>query len=123
MIAAAESIHGVARTAVLMPLVGDFRARQIAVFSGSAIIVGIAVILREWLPAETFVRQLAVGAFWVAATLAFEVAIGRLAMGASWERIWSDYNLPEGGLMPIGLVIMLFAPAIAARDTRQPNQI
>lgn len=115
VIAAAESIQGVVRTAVLVPVVGDFRARQIAVFSGSAIIVGIAIILRRWLAARTFGSQLAAGAFWVGATLAFEVAVGRLAIGASWDRIRSDYDLSDGGLMPIGLVIMLFAPAIAAR--------
>jgi hypothetical protein len=36
---AAEIVHGIARTLWLAPVVGDFRARQIAVFSGSLLIL------------------------------------------------------------------------------------
>jgi hypothetical protein len=39
---------------------------------------------------------------------------GRLT-GLTWERIWSDYNLPEGGLMPLGLLVMAVSPLLAAR--------
>ena len=113
VIAAAESIHGALRTALLAPLIGDFEARQVAVFTGSAIIVGVAFLLRDWIQARTFGTQLLAGAFWFVLTLAFEFGVGRLAMDMSWERLLSDYNIAKGGLMPIGLVIMVFAPAVA----------
>jgi hypothetical protein len=61
----AEVVHGIARTLFLQPIVGDFRARQIAVFTGSA--------------------------------------------------HWSDYNLLQGGLLPIGLLVLTVAPLLAAR--------
>ena len=35
LIIAIESVHGTLRVLFLQPLVGDFRARQIAVFTGS----------------------------------------------------------------------------------------
>jgi hypothetical protein len=34
-------------------------------------------------------------------------------MGASWERLAADYNLSEGGLLPLGMIVLLFAPLIA----------
>jgi hypothetical protein len=51
---------------------------------------------------------------WVVLTVGFEITLGR-ALGYSWERIASDYNITEGGLLPLGLVIMTLAPLIAAR--------
>ena len=35
----AEVVHGIVRTLVLTPAVGDFRARQIGVFTGSLLIL------------------------------------------------------------------------------------
>jgi hypothetical protein len=37
-----EVVQGIARTLFLAPVVGDFRARQLAVVSGSLLIVSIA---------------------------------------------------------------------------------
>jgi hypothetical protein len=36
-------------------------------------------------------------------------------MNLSWQRILSDYDLANGGLMGFGLLFMLFAPLIAAK--------
>jgi hypothetical protein len=119
VIAAAESLHGTFRTIFLSPVVGDFRARQIAVFSGSIIIVAIAIVFRLWMNARSLAEQAVAGAFWVLLTLAFEIALGRLAMDLAWDRIFSDYDLSHGGLMPFGLLILLLAPAIAARIRRR----
>jgi hypothetical protein len=61
---------------------------------------------------------LAVGVLWLILTLTFEVAFGRVVMHASWQRIGSDYDLPHGGLLPIGLVLLALAPLIAAKVRR-----
>jgi hypothetical protein len=50
----------------------------------------------------------------VVLTLIFEFSLGYL-FGYSLERILSDYNIAEGGLMLFGVFFMLFAPALAAR--------
>jgi hypothetical protein len=39
VIVLAKSVHGIARRLLLEPLVGDLQARQISVFTGSAIIL------------------------------------------------------------------------------------
>jgi hypothetical protein len=115
LLMAAEVIHGVARTLWLAPAVGDLRARQIAVFSGSVLILLIASLAIRWLQVQKARALMAIGVLWVALTLAFELAVGRLVAGYSWDRLASDYDLREGGLLSIGLAVMAIAPWLAAR--------
>ena len=109
-----EVVHGVARTLYLAPAVGDFRARQLAVFSGSLLILLITTLTIRWLQATATRGLVSIGVTWVALTLAFEIGLGRL-VGYSWGRIASDYNLLHGGLMPIGLGVMAMSPWMASR--------
>jgi hypothetical protein len=115
VIIAVEVVHGIARTLTLAPIVGDFRARQIAVFTGSALILAIAWLFIRWVRPARLGDALAVGALWLGLTVIFEVAFGRLVVHASWSRLASDYDLRRGGLLPVGLVVETLAPAIAAR--------
>ena len=110
-----EVVHGIARTVFLAPIVGDFRARQIAVFTGSCLILLVATASIAWLrPAST--REAArIGILWLVLTLTFEVAFGRYVAHASWTRIASDYDLLHGGLLPIGLLVLTAAPLIASK--------
>ncbi len=36
-------------------------------------------------------------------------------MGLSWERLIADYNVLEGGLLPLGMLVLLVAPLIARK--------
>jgi hypothetical protein len=110
----AEVVHGIVRTLVLTPVVGDFRARQLGVFTGSLLILLITALTIRWIRASRLRMLLMIGSAWVVLTVAFEISLGRM-MGYSWERLGSDYNMLEGGLLPIGFVIMATSPLIAAR--------
>ena len=112
----AEVVHGVLRLLFLVPVVGDFRARQIGVLSGSLIVLAIACLRIAWMDAGASNRRLgAIGLAWVSLTLVFEFGLGRFVFGYSWDRILSDYNLARGGLLPLGLLVMMAAPLLAAR--------
>ena len=56
-----------------------------------------------------------IGLFWGGLTLAFEILFGRFVVGASWERLLSDYNVLEGGLMPLGMIVLVLSPWIAGK--------
>ncbi|MCD9184913.1 MAG: hypothetical protein LUM44_00655 [Pyrinomonadaceae bacterium] len=111
----AESFHGTLRTVLLEPRIGDFRARQISVFTGALIILMITFFFIRWISAEKVSQLIKIGVFWVSLTIAFEIILGRFILDASGERIFSDYKIWEGGLMPVGLLILLFTPGIAAK--------
>lgn len=115
LIVVAESIHGTLRVLFLQPLVGDFPARRLAVFSGMAIIFAISWLGVRWIGARGSRQWLAVGAAWVALIVAFEVGLGRLVMHLSWDRILEDYDPSRGGLMLLGLAAMGLSPWAAAR--------
>jgi len=56
-----ETIQGIARVLLLQPYVGDFRARQIGVFTGSIIIFVIAFVFVRWIDARTVSQLLSIG--------------------------------------------------------------
>jgi hypothetical protein len=109
----AETVHGIARELFIAPVIGDLRARQIGVLVASLIVLAIAWASALWMGASTRRVQIIVGIFWVALTIVFEFSLGR-AIGASWDRILSDYNPLRGGWMLLGLLVALTAPMLAA---------
>ncbi|MEO8028669.1 MAG: hypothetical protein ABI823_19460, partial [Bryobacteraceae bacterium] len=111
----AESIHGVLRTLLLAPRVGDFAARQIGVLTGSLLILGISWLFVRWIGATGSRQLLAVGALWLVLTLSFELGAGHWAFGRSWASLGQDYDLPHGGLLPLGLLFLTLSPLLAAR--------
>ena len=98
-----------------MPIVGDFRARQIGVFIGSALILLVAYLLVGWLRAQDTRSLLHVGVLWLVLTAAFELSFGHFVFGRSWESLGEDYNLSKGGLLQLGLVVLALSPWIAGR--------
>jgi len=110
----AESVHGIIRQLYIVPLTGEMHARQLGVFIGSAIIFAIVWGSVHWINARSFREQFMVGLLWVVLIVLFEFSLGA-ALGYSQQRMLSDYNMAEGGLMPPGLLFMLFSPALAAR--------
>jgi hypothetical protein len=111
----AEVLHGAARILWLEPLIGDIKARQISVFTGLAIILAIVIASIRWIHATHTGQLWGIGLLWLGLTVGFEIVLGRFVMGLSWERIASDYNLLQGGLMPLGLLVLTLSPLIAAK--------
>lgn len=115
LIVIAESIHGTIRQLFIAPAIGDLPARQLGVVIGSAIIFVIAWASIRWINAKSFAEQFRVGLLWVILIVIFEFSLGTL-LGYSRERMLSDYNMAKGGFMGLGLLFMLFAPALAAKS-------
>jgi hypothetical protein len=112
---AAEIIHGILRGIFLVPRVGEFRSSQIGVFTGSLIILVIALALVRWIGATRSSVLLGIGGLWLVLTLAFEFLFGHFIAGASWERLLADYNILNGGLLPFGMIVLALLPWIAGK--------
>jgi hypothetical protein len=65
------------------------------VFSGSLLILSIVSLTIRWMQAPTERLLIPIGLLWVVLTVGFEIGFGRLAAGYSWDRLASDYDLPE----------------------------
>ena len=105
LIVISETIHGIVRQR----------------FIASVIIFAIAYLCIRWIGPRTIGQQLRVGALWVVLMLAFEFGLG-LMLGYSRERMLSDYDLANGGLMGFGLLFLLFAPMLAAKLSPVPRR-
>jgi hypothetical protein len=77
VIAAAEVVHGALRVRFLNRRLGNRRARQARVCSGSAIIFVIAWFLLPWIGTATINQTLGIGLLWLVLMLAFDIAFGR----------------------------------------------
>jgi hypothetical protein len=100
-----ESIHGVPRRLLLEPQLGDLRARQVSVLTGSVLITLVFWCTLKWLRPQPERRWWELGLLCVAPTLAFEIGLGR-ATGMSWDRIASDFDPRRGGLLGFGMLVV-----------------
>ena len=115
---AVEFVHGMLRAIFLVPVVGDFRARQIGVFTGSLLILLVACLFVQWLRTTERKALTLVGILWVVLTVTFEFSFGHFVFGRSWRDLASDYDLVHGGFLSVGLVVLAFSPSIAAKLRR-----
>lgn len=113
-----ETIHGVLRAIVLVPIVGDLRARQLGVPIGSLLILIVSILTITWLGTGKNTQLLCIGVLWVVLTLVFEFVLGYFILGLAIDRLASDYDMSRGGYMLFGLVFLLFSPLIAAKLRR-----
>lgn len=113
LIIATETIHGILRTVLLVPGLGDLPSRQIGVLVGSVLIFVITLLTINWLETKNTWTRLLIGAGWVGFTVTFELVLGVFVMGANGDRIISDYDFRNGGYMLLGLLCMLVSPVIA----------
>jgi hypothetical protein len=63
-------VHGTLRAIFLVPVVGDFRSRQIGVFTGSVLTMIVAYASVLWLDAATRKSLLLAGLLWRMLTIA-----------------------------------------------------
>ncbi|MGL6111668.1 MAG: hypothetical protein ACRC2B_16375 [Rubrivivax sp.] len=113
LIAAVETVHGVARGLWLVPVFGEVAAQRLGFAVASALVVAVAWLTSRWLDASTRAAQLKAGLLWLLLMLGFELAIGR-SRGFGWDRIAAEFDPRQGGFMLFGLLLMGLAPMLGA---------
>ncbi len=113
-IMAVETIHGIVRRVLLVPVVGEPISNQIGVFLGSLLIILVVYFLYVWLKVYSRGPQLLVGLLWCFLTVLFEVGVG-LVLGYGMDQMLDNYNPMKGGLMSFGLAVLLFSLVIVAK--------
>ena len=114
-ILAAAIGNGFFRELVLVPVLGAGPALPV-----SGVLLAVLILLIAWLaiPAMGSAERglyLRIGALWVLLTLAFEFLFGHFLAGRPWEEILAVFDVSEGDLFLLDLLVAGCAPWLAAR--------
>ena len=99
----------------LVPGLGPVRGRALGTLLVGAIIFGLIYAYVGRLRGATRGSLFNLGLFWTMATIAFEFLFGHYVMGHSWDSLWADYNIFQGRLWPLVLIVTLFGPLVAQK--------
>lgn len=106
-------VNGAVRESILRPAFGDKRAHVISTLSLSSLILVGAWLTAPFVRYDSTAAAWGVGVLWVALTLAFEFLAGRFVFGKSWDVLLADYDVMQGRIWPLVLVVTLLAPVLA----------
>ena len=103
------------REKFLAPGLGPAAARALGTLLVGAIIFMLIYAYVGRLKGATRASLVKLGLFWTMLTIAFEFLFGHYVMGHSWDSLWADYNVLEGRLWPLVLMVTLFGPLLARK--------
>jgi hypothetical protein len=106
---------GIIREIFLVPGLGPLGGRALGTLLVGVIIFGLIYAYIGKLKGATQVSLVKLGLFWTISTIMFEFLCGHYAMGHSWESLWADYNVFQGRLWPLVLIVTLFGPLLARK--------
>lgn len=113
VLAGAETLHGIARTVLVVPRLGKERALKLSALTGSVlaflICLGLVPSMGLRGVAPHLLLGLSIGAFMAA----FDLAIGRFVMRKSWAKLWPDFDPRTGNYLSLGLAFLVVAPLLA----------
>ncbi len=112
MLAAAETLHGIARTTLVVPRIGKERAIKFSALTGTLLALAICWLLVPGINLQSAGAHLLLGFLLAGFMASFDIAIGRWLMRKSWAKIWPDFNPKTGNYLLYGLLALCFIPLV-----------
>ncbi|MDQ3171761.1 MAG: hypothetical protein M3Q55_16625 [Acidobacteriota bacterium] len=106
--------NGGFRDVVLLPRFGDSAARAMSTLMLSVVILVVATATIGWISPRPQLDAWRIGVLWLSLTIAFEFLAGHYLFRVPWDRILADYNILNGRIWIVVLIVTLLAPAVAA---------
>ncbi len=118
VLAGAETLHGIARTTLVVPRIGKERAIKVSALTGTLLAFGICYALVPGIGLQSAQSHLVLGFVLALFMASFDIAVGRWLMRKSWAKIWPDFNPSTGNYLLYGLVALSLIPLIVWYTTR-----
>jgi predicted ABC-type sugar transport system permease subunit len=106
---------GIMREKFLVPGFGPLAGRAVGTLLVAVIIFGLIYAYIGKLKGATQASLVKLGLFWTTATIAFEFLFGHYIVGHSWESLCADYQVFQGRLWPLVLLVTLLGPLLARK--------
>jgi len=102
------------RNGVYKPIVGDLTAHQISTLIFVIVIFVVTYLILRFSDLNLSDSQaLLMGTIWLILTIGFEFIAGHYAFGNSWEKLLADYNILNGRIWSLVLLIEFIAPLLS----------
>jgi hypothetical protein len=107
-------VNGFFRDSVLTSRIGEKRSLPL-----SGVLLSVSILLIVFISIPIFgnlsgLTYLLIGVLWFSLTLTFETVFVRLVRRQSWAELFQVFNLKEGNLFLLILVVTLFSPYLIA---------
>jgi len=112
VLAGTETLHGIARTVLLVPRLGKERALKLSVVSGSLLAFAVCYFLVPGVGLTTMGQHLILGAGLALFMASFDLAMGLLLLRRSWRKALADFNPATGNLLVFGLALLVVYPVL-----------
>ena len=110
VLAGAETLHGIARTTLVIPRIGKERAIKLSALTGTVLALVICWLLVPGINLKSATAHLILGVVLAVFMASFDIAIGKFLMRKSWAKIWPDFNPKTGNYLVYGLLALCFIP-------------
>lgn len=115
LIVIAAVINGVIREILFVPMLGIEMALPLSGIVLSIIIFLFSLLTVSFIGASETKIYLFVGMYWMFLTLSFEFLFGHYVAGKSWHDIMQVFNIREGNLFSLVLLVTAFSPWASAK--------
>ena len=106
---------GIIRERFLIPGLGLLAGKALGTLLVAVIIFGMIYAYTGKLAGASPASLFKLGLFWTLATIMFEFLFGHYVMGHSWDSLRADYNIFQGRLWPLVLIVTLCGPLLARK--------
>lgn len=109
-LAGAETLHGIARTVLVVPRIGKARALKLSIVTGSALAFGVCWLFVPGLGLVSAGDHLLLGLVLAGFMAGFDAAMGRLVLRRRWAQVVADFDPRTGNLLVFGLAFLVVCP-------------
>lgn len=114
VLAGVETLHGIARTILVVPRIGKERALKLSALTGSLLAFGVCLVLVPPIGLRGNQSHLLLGLLIAVFMAGFDLFIGRFLMRKPWSKLWRDFDPHTGNFLIYGLMFLLLVPLLVS---------
>lgn len=118
LIAAGETLNGIARMVYLNKHLGVMSAKRISMLSALSLCLLICYFYVPIMGIATDEGLVFLGMSLSTFMLVFDIILGRYVAKAKWSAILDELNIFKGNLLAVGMVVMAFCPLLSSKIPR-----
>jgi len=110
VLAGVETLHGITRTIFIAPKIGNKRAKQYSVISGTLLAFVVCYTLVPRININVDHQLILLGLLLAAFMAMFDIILAKFVVKQKWRTVMSDFNPAEGNFLLFGLIVLVIIP-------------